>query len=107
MLRRILGALALVSASSAFALAHDPERGLAFAREHCAVCHAVGPTGASPRAAAPPFRVIARRYPPEHLQEALAEGIVVGHDSGMPEFRLAPRDIDDVIAHLRRLRATN
>lgn len=82
----------------------DARRGEAFARENCGRCHAVGRAGESRHRAAPPFRVIARRYRPADLEEALAEGIVTGHRD-MPEFALSPRQIGDLIDHLARLRA--
>ena len=60
----------------------------------------VEPSGAM----APPFRSLHERYPVENLQESLAEGIVTGHPS-MPEFRLDPDQITDVIAYLKTLEA--
>lgn len=78
-------------------------RGEKFAVEYCSRCHAVKLSGRSRLREAPPFRRIAMRYPPEQMQEALAEGIMVGHPA-MPEFELTPNQIDDLIAHLRRLR---
>ncbi|HYF07320.1 MAG TPA: cytochrome c [Acetobacteraceae bacterium] len=79
-----------------------PERGEALARANCGACHAIGPSGASPVPRAPAFRDLHRRYPVEHLTEALAEGIVTGHP-GMPDFRLEPEQIEDLIAYLRSL----
>lgn len=70
---------------------------------NCSPCHAVGRTGDSPNAAAPPFRIVVTRYEPEALEEALAEGIMVGHPD-MPEFELTPREIDAVVAYLKTLR---
>jgi mono/diheme cytochrome c family protein len=51
---------------------------------------------------APPFRELHRRYPVDDLAEAFAEGITTGHPS-MPEYRLAPDQIEDVLAYLRSL----
>jgi cytochrome c len=51
---------------------------------------------------APPFRDLHNRYPVEALEEALSEGIRVGHPS-MPEFSLDPDQIVDLIAFLRSL----
>jgi mono/diheme cytochrome c family protein len=83
------------------------ERGQAFAQRHCATCHAIGRTGLSPYAPAPPFRTLHERYPVEMLAEALAEGIVVGHTGvrQMPAFRLEPGEIDDLIGYLKSLEA--
>jgi cytochrome c len=47
--------------------------------------------------------VLARKYKLEDLEEALAEGIVTGHNV-MPEFSLTPQQIDDLLAHIRQLR---
>jgi cytochrome c len=77
-------------------------RGLTFVSENCARCHAVGRDGSSPLAAAPPFRTLHERYPVEALEEALAEGIYVGHPA-MPVFVLEPEQIADVIAYLKSL----
>jgi cytochrome c len=84
------------------AQAASVERGRAYARSHCARCHAIDGKSASPLALAPPFRTLHERYPVENLEEALAEGIVTGH-AAMPEFRLEPDQIADFIAFLKSL----
>jgi mono/diheme cytochrome c family protein len=81
------------------ALAGNPEAGRFIAQSKCAGCHAIGKEGASPLAAAPPFRTFAKKWPIEHLQEALAEGIAVGHEA-MPEFTFEPEEVSDIIAYL-------
>jgi mono/diheme cytochrome c family protein len=82
----------------------DPRRGETLATEHCSGCHAIGTTGSSPNEKAPPFRTLSERYPLDNLQEALAEGIVVGHEGQeMPEFEFSPDDIIDLIAHMKRV----
>jgi cytochrome c len=78
------------------------QRGLVFVRTNCAQCHAIGKTGASPLAIAPPFRTFHQKYPVASLEEALAEGIMTGHPS-MPEFRLEPDQINAVISYLQTL----
>jgi mono/diheme cytochrome c family protein len=97
----ILIVLALLSP----ALAQTPrvQRGLAFVRTNCAQCHAIDRTSPSPMAIAPPFRNLNKSYPVESLAEAFAEGIRTGHPS-MPEFRLDPAQISDVIAFLKSLK---
>jgi cytochrome c len=87
------------------AQAQDPraQRGLNFARTHCAQCHSLDKVSESPLKIAPPFRTLHQRYPVEALEEALGEGIVTGHPS-MPEFRLEPDQIGDFIAFLKTLR---
>jgi mono/diheme cytochrome c family protein len=78
------------------------QRGYSFVRANCATCHAVDKVSSSPLRIAPPFRTLHIRYPVENLQEALAEGIVTGHPT-MPEFRLDPGQIGDIIAYLKSL----
>ena len=101
-------ALAAASAGGASPAAAEPgdaARGRVFAERTCARCHAIGRSGASRHRLAPPFRRIAARYRPADLQEAFAEGIMVGHRSpDMPEFSLEPDEIDDLVAWLDRLR---
>ena len=81
------------------------ERGRALVERYCATCHAVGRTGTSPYAPAPAFRTLHERYDVEALAEALAEGMVVGHNGArqMPIFRLDPPQIDDLLAYLKSL----
>ena len=78
------------------------QRGRVFAQTNCASCHAVGRLGESPLKIAPPFRSLHARYPVEQLAEAFAEGITTGHPT-MPEFRLDPAQIGDLIAYLKTL----
>lgn len=78
------------------------QRGLTFVRANCDQCHAIDRISASPMKIAPPFRTLHLRYPVENLAEALAEGIVTGHPT-MPEFKLDPGQIGDVIAYLKTL----
>ena len=101
-----LGLVVCLLASSAFAQSStEIERGRTFAERNCATCHAIGRTGTSPYAPAPPFRTLHERYDVEAIAEALAEGIVVGHQGArqMPEFRLEPTQIDDLLAYLKSL----
>lgn len=83
----------------------DVAKGRAFVEAHCSGCHAVGPTGTSPYAPAPPFRTLHERYDVEGLAEAFAEGILVGHkgEKQMPEFVMTPEEIDDLLAYLKSL----
>ena len=78
------------------------ERGRGFAETNCMRCHAIGVTGDSPVAKAPPFRTLHNRYPIENLEEALAEGIRTAHPE-MPQFELDPDQINDLIAYLKSL----
>jgi mono/diheme cytochrome c family protein len=76
--------------------------GQALLTEKCASCHAVGRTGDSPHAAAPPFRFLQRRFPLDDLAEAMAEGLQTGHPD-MPEFVFSPRQIDAALAYLKSI----
>jgi len=109
--RRLRRMIALAIAASALssgpvrsqeALSPPAQRGLVFVRTHCSHCHSVDRVGKSPLVIAPPFRTLHERYPVESLQESLAEGIITGHPS-MPEFRLDPGQVADVIAYLKSL----
>jgi mono/diheme cytochrome c family protein len=98
-----LAGVALLTAPIATAQKRTPvERGRAIAEAKCAGCHAVAGTGRSPRAEAPPLRELPTRYPVEHLAEAFAEGIVVGHPD-MPQFTFDPPDIDALLSYLQSL----
>lgn len=102
-MQRLLAVVAiLLSAGAANALDPAAQRGFVFAKTNCAMCHAIGPAGASPLPIAPPFRTFHESYPVEMLEEAFAEGIVTGHPT-MPQFELDVAQIDDLIAYLKSL----
>ena len=69
---------------------------------NCAGCHSVDKVSPSPLAIAPPFRTLHLKYPVENLEKSLSEGIVTGHPT-MPQFKLDPGQIGDVIAYLKSL----
>lgn len=79
-------------------------RGQRLAAGTCASCHATGQAGASPLAAAPPFREIAHRYPLDQLETRFAEGLATTHPA-MPPFVFRASEIDDLIAYLQTLKA--
>jgi mono/diheme cytochrome c family protein len=79
-------------------------RGLQFAAQACAGCHATGSVGASPMTEAPPFREIVHRYPLDQLEEAFAEGLVTSHPA-MPTLVFRASEIDDLIAYLETMEA--
>ena len=98
-----LGAILLCAGQPALAQqAPAAQRGLIFVRIHCAQCHAIGQVSESALAIAPAFRTLHLKYPIENLQRPLAEGIIAGHPT-MPQFRLDPDQIADVIAYLKTL----
>ncbi|MGD1934936.1 MAG: c-type cytochrome [Candidatus Phaeomarinobacter sp.] len=112
MTRRFLLPAALLSASISIsaAWANTPDEfaagdalaGQSLAKNLCSACHALDAGKPSPNEAAPNFNSLTLTYPPAHLAEGFAEGIVVGTDAhiGMPQFELAPEQIDDLIAYL-------
>lgn len=81
----------------------DVDRGHALARDKCGSCHSIEPRGESPLKDAPTLRALAAKWPLEHLEEALAEGIVTGHED-MPVFVFEPGQIADLLAFLRSLK---
>lgn len=78
------------------------EAGRRIAEINCSSCHAIGATGESRHPMAPPFRTLSRNYPLNSLEEAFAEGILVGHPD-MPDFQLTPAQIDNLIAYLNSI----
>jgi cytochrome c len=104
MIGRTLGTLALtfVMLTPAAAVSPDQQRGKTFALNNCARCHAIDRVSQSPLKIAPPFRTLHKRYPIKTLAESLAEGIQTGHPT-MPEFRLDPDQIHDLLSYLKTL----
>lgn len=94
------------AASDAAAEATAIAKGQELVEKHCARCHAIGSKDKSKHEQAPPFREVATRYPPEHLAEALAEGIQSGHPD-MPVFIFEPPQIDAFLAYLNELAPKN
>lgn len=103
-MRNFLGCLAvtLFTTTAALALTPAEQRGKNFVMNNCSRCHAIDKVSPSPLKIAPPFRDLHRKYPIETLQESLAEGISTGHPT-MPEFRLEPDQINDVLSYLKSL----
>ena len=81
------------------AAAQSTVAGEALAEKLCARCHAIRTGEKSKHGLAPAFPTIANRYSVWGLQEALAEGIVVGH-AAMPKFVLSPKEINDLLAFM-------
>jgi mono/diheme cytochrome c family protein len=77
-------------------------RGQAIAEANCGACHAIGRSGESPAPEAPAFRRLSENYRVATLEEALAEGISVGHPA-MPQFQFAADDVDALIAYLQSI----
>ena len=110
-LEMALGAGILILSLATFAqlgakAQEDVAAGRKLAEKHCARCHAIAETGLSLHSAAPPFRAIAAKGHVDDLQEALAEGIAVGHED-MPEFAFQPQEIVNFLAYLKGLAPRN
>jgi mono/diheme cytochrome c family protein len=96
--------LSLLALPLPAAAAGNAARGATIAQRNCAACHAVGPRGASPNPKSPPFRTLSQRYPLKDLEEAMAEGIMVGHEGPeMPVFEFRTSQIADLMAYLARI----
>ncbi len=86
------------------AVADEVRKGQAMAERLCSRCHAVGTTGESPVPEAPPFRVFSSLWPLTYLEEALAEGIMVGHPlAEMPVFQFTPTEISHLIRYMETI----
>ena len=102
----VLLAFSLSVSLAGAALAEPADKGLlargrALAQQNCGRCHAVGKNGRSANPKSPPFRYLARKYPLANLEEALGEGIVVGHEGvEMPQFRLDTAQIEALLTYL-------
>lgn len=94
--------LGLCAARGSLAQTSSVDRGRELVQRDCAMCHAVGPTGASPNPASPAFRDLNLRYPIDDLAEALAEGIIIGHPE-MPQFQFSADDVADIIKYLKSI----
>lgn len=78
------------------------QRGRALVEKMCAQCHAVGRSGDSPHAGAPPFRTLDRRLDLDALRGRLREGLASSHPD-MPMFRFSRDDARAVTAYLRAI----
>ena len=98
----IAGALVCFSSAGWAQMSEKARAGREIAERFCARCHAIGPEGKSPHERAPPFRMIVAKGHVENLEEALGEGIVVGHPD-MPQFQFSPQNVGALVAYLKSL----
>jgi len=90
--------LVLVAPASAETLI---DSGREIANTFCSRCHAIGAHGKSPNPKSPPFRLLGKKYPLSNLEEALSEGIMVGHEGEeMPPFAFSGQQIEALLAYL-------
>lgn len=73
-------------------------------RRLCGGCHGVSVSDPSPLPEAPLLRDLHRKYEPEYLAEALAEGIITGHPA-MPQFQFEEAEIEAVILYLNSIQS--
>ncbi len=96
-----LAGILLAAAPAAADGEGDASAGAAFAKEHCAACHAISGPGPSPDPTAPTFRHITRDWPAEAAAETLAEGIRMGHEGKpMVDIDFTVDQIADLVAYL-------
>ena len=81
----------------------DPARGVAYARDHCASCHALGasPAEQSPSLDAPTFREVANTS--GFTRMAFGAWLRSTHRQ-MPDFIVETDHIDDIYVYLETLR---
>jgi cytochrome c len=95
--------LALAMATSdAMALSPAERRGRTLAVRLCAQCHAIGKSGTSPHAGAPPFRHLEERVDLDKFQRRLRQGLMSSHQD-MPVFRFTREDAGAMVAYLRSI----
>ncbi|MEQ1784308.1 MAG: cytochrome c [Hyphomonadaceae bacterium] len=78
------------------------ESGRRIVEIQCISCHAVRADGQSRNKQAPPLRTLAERYPVTGLEQAFAQGIMVGHP-GMPDFHFNQSQIKSILAYLNSI----
>jgi mono/diheme cytochrome c family protein len=104
-MERVIAAAAVVLFTSVTAAAEQPggsRAGLAYARAHCAECHAVEASDDfSPELGAPQFANVANT--PGMTERALAVWLQTSHPT-MPNLIIAPDDRDNVIAYIMSLK---
>lgn len=81
-------------------------QGREIAVTQCGSCHAVRRDDQSPRADAPPLRLVFDRYDSAALAGNLMIGVHVGHPD-MPVFHMGPRAVDSLVEYLYSIRATD
>ena len=95
--------LSLTSNGTCHAMNGDRQRVRNLLNQACAKCHAIGRSGQSPHADAPPFRFLGEnKLYDEDFGQRLQEGLSSIH-ADMPTFRFSRRDAARVINYLRAI----
>jgi mono/diheme cytochrome c family protein len=76
--------------------------GRRLAEINCARCHAIGTEGESRHPMAPRFRRLSQNYAVNMIEEAFAEGVLVGHRD-MPQFEFEPAQINALVDYLNSI----
>lgn len=76
--------------------------GRRLAEINCARCHAIGSEGESSHPMAPRFRKLSQNYEVNMIEEAFAEGVLVGHRD-MPQFEFEPAQINALVDYLNSI----
>jgi cytochrome c len=84
------------------ALDREQRRGKALLESQCARCHAVGQTGKSPLAEAPPFRTFGEKLYDTDFLQRLQDGLTTVHP-GMPTFRFDRGDAEAAVNYLKAI----
>lgn len=107
---RVVAFAILLFAGTSAAFAKEPNgettaiarQGRALAQRLCAQCHAVGRSGLSPHAGAPPFRTLGDRLDLDIFKDQLRNQFSSGHPD-MPTFRFSRADAHALTAYLRAI----
>jgi len=100
-MRKAVAVLVLALLASSAEAQSLVQKGRVIADSFCSRCHAVGARGKSPNPKSPPFRTLGKKYPLANLEEALGEGIVVGHEGAdMPPFVFSSEEVKALLAYL-------
>ena len=83
------------------ALDREQQRGRALLETMCGRCHAVGKTGQSPSADAPPFRTFGDdKLYDDDFGQRLQDGLTTIHPD-MPTFQFSRRDAEAAVNYLK------
>jgi len=89
-------------AGDAMALSALERQGRKLSVRLCAQCHAIGKSGASPRAGAPPLRHLEQRVNLDIFASRLRQGLTSSHQD-MPMYRFTREDSRAMVAYLRAI----